>query len=97
MSKYHYRSLPSGNAYMWSDTIEYLVSRGVRLEWSHFKAGGVMFRWPIEDEVHFPTENGEPYFGDEDAGWSIFKISDEEAQSWCDDFGGDDWSPCQED
>lgn len=98
-SLYHYRGLPRGNAHQWPEIVEFLAARGVRLEWSCFESGGAMFRWPIEDELKglFPVdEDGEPFFGTDDSGFSIFTMSDEAAQAWCDEMKGTAWTPCQE-
>ena len=38
-----------------------------------------------------PSEEGEPYFGDEESGYSIFNISDETAENWVLEMGGGPW------
>lgn len=90
-NKYQYRLLPGGNSDEFPSIISFLLDRGVNLEESKFPSSGIMFRWPVEDTSLMPSEEGEPYFGDEESGYSIFNISDETAENWVLEMGGGPW------
>lgn len=85
-----YRLLPRGNtaSFGWID--DELKRRGVEFDISELRSGGRLYRIPKSEAHKLPHENGEPYLGTDETGWSLF-----EGEIWEKDrvseFGGGDW------
>lgn len=62
-------------------------------EYSQLKSGGRLYRVPIRHLERLPRDDHEgPYLGDENAGYALNALTDEEAEQCRKDFGGGPWT-----